>query len=166
MQLTDGARTAPVGADLAHIDTWIFDLDNTLYPSSSHLFDQVSQRIGDYIATAFEVDREEAYKLQKGYFREYGTTLRGLMLKHGMDPTPFLDYVHDIDLAPIARGDTLEAALGRLPGRKLVFTNADAPYAKRVMARLGIGHHFSDILRYRGGQLDTQAVSPSLRTAR
>ncbi len=145
MQLTDGARTAPGGADLAHIDTWIFDLDNTLYPSSSRLFDQVSQRIGDYIATAFDVDRQEAHKLQKGYFREYGTTLRGLMLKHDMDPAPFLDYVHDIDLSPIAPSDALESALGRLPGRKLVFTNADAPYAERVMARLGIGHHFSDI---------------------
>ncbi len=145
MQLTDGARTAPGGADLAHIDTWIFDLDNTLYPSSSHLFDQVSQRIGDYIASAFDVDREEAHKLQKGYFRKYGTTLRGLMLKHGMEPAPFLDYVHDIDLTPIARSEILETALGRLPGRKLVFTNADAPYAKRVMARLGIGHHFSEI---------------------
>ena len=144
MQLTKGTR-APAGADLAHIDTWIFDLDNTLYPSSSHLFDQVSQRIGDYIADWFDVDREEARRLQKGYFREYGTTLRGLMLKHDMDPTPFLDYVHDIDLSPIARSDTLEAALGRLPGRKLVFTNADAPYAERVMARLGIGHHFSGI---------------------
>ena len=145
MQLTDGARTAPGGADLAHIDTWIFDLDNTLYPSSSHLFDQVSQRIGDYIAAAMDVDREEARLLQKGYFRKYGTTLRGLMLKHDMDPAPFLDYVHDIDLSPIARSDTLDAALGRLPGRKLVFTNADAPYAERVMARLGIGHHFSGI---------------------
>ena len=145
MQLTVGARSAPSGADLAHIETWIFDLDNTLYPSSSRLFDQVSQRIGDYIATAFDVDRDEAYRLQKGYFREYGTTLRGLMLKHDMDPAPFLDYVHDIDLSPIAPSDTLEAALGRLPGRKLVFTNADAPYAKRVMARLGIGHHFSGI---------------------
>ncbi len=145
MQLTEGVRSAPTGADLAHIETWIFDLDNTLYPSSSHLFDQVSQRIGDYIATAFDVDRAEAHRLQKGYFREYGTTLRGLMLKHDMDPAPFLDYVHDIDLSPIARSDTLEAALARLPGRKLVFTNADAPYAKRVMARLGIGHHFSEI---------------------
>ena len=145
MQLTDGARAAPGGADLAHIDTWIFDLDNTLYPSSSHLFDQVSQRIGDYIASAFDVDRQEAHRLQKGYFREYGTTLRGLMLKHDMDPAPFLDYVHDIDLSPIAPSDALEVALGRLPGRKLVFTNADAPYARRVMARLGIGHHFSDI---------------------
>jgi len=145
MQLTDGARTTPAGADLAHIDTWIFDLDNTLYPSSSRLFDQVSQRIGDYIATAFDVDRDEAHRLQKGYFREYGTTLRGLMLKHDMDPAPFLEFVHDIDLSPITRSDALEAALGRLPGRKLVFTNADAPYAERVMARLGIGHHFSGI---------------------
>ena len=145
MQLTDGARTAPSGADLAHIDTWIFDLDNTLYPSSSRLFDQVSHRIGAYIATALDVDAEEARRLQKSYFREYGTTLRGLMLKHSMDPAPFLEFVHDIDLSPIARSDALEAALGRLPGRKLVFTNADAPYAERVMSRLGIGHHFSGI---------------------
>ena len=120
-------------------------LDNTLYPSSSRLFDQVSRRIGAYIASVLDVDAEEARRLQKSYFREYGTTLRGLMLKHGMDPAPFLEFVHDIDLSPIARSDTLEAALGRLPGRKLVFTNADAPYAERVMARLGIGHHFSDI---------------------
>ena len=145
MQLSDGTRSAPAGTELAHIDTWIFDLDNTLYPSSSHLFDQVSRRIGDYIATVLEVDRDEAGRLQKGYFREYGTTLRGLMLKHGMKPAPFLEFVHDIDLAPIARSDELEAALGLLPGRKLVFTNADAPYARRVMARLGIGHHFSGI---------------------
>ena len=145
MQLTEGTRGAPAGDDLAHIDTWIFDLDNTLYPSSSRLFDQVSQRIGAYIADAFDVDRDEAHRLQKGYFREYGTTLRGLMLKHDMDPAPFLEFVHDIDLSPIGRSDALEAALGRLPGRKLVFTNADAPYAERVMARLGIGHHFSGI---------------------
>ncbi len=145
MQLSEGARSVPAGADLAHIETWIFDLDNTLYPSSSHLFDQVSQRIGAFIATALELDPAEAKRVQKSYFREYGTTLRGLMLKHGMDPAPFLEYVHDIDLSPIAPSDDLEAALGRLPGRKLVFTNADAPYAERVMARLGIGHHFSDI---------------------
>lgn len=145
MQLTDGARGAPAGADLAHIETWIFDLDNTLYPSSSHLFDQVSHRIGTYIASVLDVDHAEAKRLQKSYFREYGTTLRGLMLKHSMDPAPFLEYVHDIDLSPIGRSDALEAALARLPGRKLVFTNADAPYAERVTARLGIDHHFSEI---------------------
>ena len=145
MQLTEGSARAPAGGDLAHIDTWIFDLDNTLYPSSSHLFDQVSHRIGAFIADWLDVEEAEARRLQKSYFREYGTTLRGLMLKHGMDPAPFLEFVHDIDLSPIARSDDLEAALARLPGRKLVFTNADAPYARRVMARLGIGHHFSGI---------------------
>ena len=145
MQLTEGTKGAPAGADLAHIETWIFDLDNTLYPSNSRLFDQVDQRIGAFIANLFDVDRVEARRLQKSYFREYGTTLRGLMLKHDMAPAPFLEYVHDIDLSPIARSDILEAALGRLPGRKLVFTNADAPYAERVLARLGIDHHFSGI---------------------
>ena len=136
---------APSGADLAHIEAWIFDLDNTLYPSSSCLFDQVSQRIGTYIENLFDVDRTEARRLQKNYFRDYGTTLRGLMLKHGMEPGPFLEFVHDIDLSPLSPSKTLEAALARLPGRKLVFTNADVPYAERVMARLGIDHHFSAI---------------------
>ena len=105
----------------------------------------MSQRIGAYIARTFDLDQEEARRLQKTYFREYGTTLRGLMLEHGMDPAPFLEFVHDIDLSPLSPSKTLEVALGRLPGRKLVFTNADTPYAERVMARLGIDHHFSAI---------------------
>lgn len=135
----------PNGADLTHIETWVFDLDNTLYPSSSRLFDQVSQRIGQYVAEMFDVDAAEAHRLQKSYFHEYGTTLRGLMMKHGMEPGPFLDFVHDIDLSPLSPSAALEAALDRLPGRKVIFTNADVPYAERVMARLGIDHHFSEI---------------------
>ncbi len=145
MQLKTPAPAPPEAADLAHIETWIFDLDNTLYPASSRLFDQVDRRIGAFIADFFDVAHDEAKRLQKSYFREYGTTLRGLMTKHDMEPGPFLEFVHDIDLSPLAPSPELEAALGRLPGRKLVFTNADEPYAERVMDRLGIGHHFSAI---------------------
>lgn len=145
MQLTDRATPPPRAADLAHVETWIFDLDNTLYPSSSRLFDQVDRRIAAYIADWLGVDRTEARRLQKSYFRDYGTTLRGLMVKHGMEPGPFLEFVHDIDLSPLAPSAALGAALARLPGRKLVFTNADVPYAERVMAQLGIDRHFSAI---------------------
>lgn len=145
MQLSARATPPPRAADLAHVETWIFDLDNTLYPARSRLFDQVDRRIAAYIAEWLGVDRTEARRLQKRYFRDYGTTLRGLMVKHGMAPGPFLEYVHDIDLSPLAPSAALGAALARLPGRKLVFTNADVPYAERVMARLGIERHFSAI---------------------
>ncbi len=135
----------PASEDVAHIDTWVFDLDNTLYPASSRLFDQVSERIGTFIADYFSVDRAEARRRQKDYFHKYGTTLRGLMIEHELDPTEFLDFVHDIDLSPIAPNPALDAAIERLPGRKLIFTNADVPYAERVMARLGVAHHFEAI---------------------
>ena len=126
----------PNGADLAHIDTWVFDLDNTLYPSSSRLFDQVSQRIGAFIAEMFDVDETEARHLQKSYFHEYGTTLRGLMMKHGMEPGPFLEYVHDIDLSPLSPSAALENALARLPGRKAQITTPMKKMNKAKSAQL------------------------------
>ena len=135
----------PVRADLGHVDTWIFDLDNTLYPSTSRLFDQIDLRIGQFIAQRFNVGREEARKIQKSYFREHGTTLNGLMTEHDIAPKEFLDYVHDIDFSPLEPSAGLEAALGALPGRKLIFTNADVPYARKVLACLGVDHHFEHV---------------------
>ncbi len=135
----------PIGADLAHVNTWIFDLDNTLYPATSRLFDQIDVRIGQFIAKLFDVDKKEARKIQKSYFREHGTTLHGLMSEHGMAPEEFLEYVHDIDFSPLQPTPGLEAALAALPGRKLIFTNADTPYAEKVLACLGVAHHFEHI---------------------
>ena len=135
----------PVRDDLSHVDTWIFDLDNTLYPSTSRLFDQIDLRIGQFIAERFNVDRQEARKIQKSYFREHGTTLNGLMTEHDVAPEEFLDYVHDIDFSPLEPSAGLEAALGALPGRKLIFTNADVTYARKVLARLGVDHHFEHV---------------------
>ena len=132
-------------ADLSHVNTWIFDLDNTLYPAKCRLFDQIDARIGQFIAQLFKVGVLEARKIQKNYFREHGTTLNGLMTQHGMAPEKFLDFVHDIDFSPLEPSAGLEAALDRLPGRKLIFTNADVPYSRKVLARLGIGHHFEHI---------------------
>ncbi len=135
----------PAPGALAGIDTWIFDLDNTLYPARCRLFDQIDVRIGEFIRRFFGVDHGEAKRIQKAYFKAHGTTLRGLMLEHNLAPEEYLDYVHDIDFSILEPADRLERALGKLEGRKLIFTNADVPYAERVMARLGLRHHFEDI---------------------
>ncbi|MBA3898550.1 MAG: pyrimidine 5'-nucleotidase, partial [Sphingomonadaceae bacterium] len=107
---------------LAHIDAWIFDLDNTLYPHSARLFEQVDRRITDYIARLFQVGHDEAYRIQKGYFHARGTTLAGLMAEHGVDPHEYLADVHDIEMDMLEENAPLAAAIAKLPGRKLVFT--------------------------------------------
>ncbi len=130
---------------LKNAEAWVFDLDNTLYPASSNLFAQIDERMRSYIADFLGLELDEAERLQKRYFRQYGTTLRGLMNRHGMDPRPFLDHVHAVDLSPVPPDPALEAALARLRGRKLIFTNATADHAENIMARLGVGHHFEAI---------------------
>ena len=127
------------------METWVFDLDNTLYPKSCNLFVGVEILIRDFVAETLGLDPDRAFALQKQYFREYGTTLRGLMTHHDVDAHAFLDHVHAIDLTPVVPDARLEAALARLPGRKIVFTNADSKHALRVMDRLGIGHHFDAV---------------------
>jgi putative hydrolase of the HAD superfamily len=132
-------------AELSHIRNWIFDLDNTLYPASSNLFPLIDARIGAYVARLLGVDADEAHRIQKGYFHEHGTTLSGLMAEHDVDPHHYLGDVHDIEMDLLTRNDALAAALARLPGRKLVFTNGDGPYAARVLDRLGLGESFEAI---------------------
>jgi putative hydrolase of the HAD superfamily len=127
------------------IDTWVFDLDNTLYPASSKLFDQVSRRMTGFIAEYFDIAPDAALARQKDFFMRYGTTLRGLMIEHGMDPEPFLDYVHKIDVGLVDPNPDLALKLGLLPGRKLIFTNSSRIHAKRVMERIGITEHFEEI---------------------
>ena len=130
---------------LSHIDHWIFDLDNTLYPASARLFDQIDVKMGDYISGLLDVDRVEARRIQKKFFHSHGTTLSGLMEAHSVEPSHFLDYVHDIDLEVIDEDRALVEAIGELPGRKFVFTNGDGPYARRVLDRLGLGASFEAI---------------------
>jgi putative hydrolase of the HAD superfamily len=131
--------------DLAHVESWIFDLDNSLYPHSCNLFELIDRRMGEYIQRLLNVDAAEARRVQKSYFHAHGTTLAGLMATHGVDPHDFLDFVHDIDLARIAADPDLVAALDRLPGRKFVFTNASEDYARRVLERLGLGNAFDGL---------------------
>ena len=132
-------------AALDHVEWWVFDLDNTLYPASCNLFAQVDQRIGEFIAGYLKVDADEARRIQKQYFREYGTTLRGLMSHHALLPDRFLEYVHLIDVSPVPPSPALAAALGRLDGRKIVFTNGSTAHAERVMDRLGVSQHFDGV---------------------
>lgn len=127
------------------IDTWIFDLDNTLYPASCNLFVQIDQRIGAFVAELLGVDAVAARRLQKDWFHAHGATLRGLMLDHGVDPAAYLEYVHAIDHSPVQANPALDLVLERLPGRKLVFTNGSTRHAERVMDRLGIARHFEGI---------------------
>jgi putative hydrolase of the HAD superfamily len=130
---------------LAHVDTWIFDLDNTLYPASADLFGLIDQRMTAFIARLLDIDLIEARAIQKGYFREHGTTLSGLMQAHGVDPHDFLAFVHDVEMDALAEDQRLVRAVAALPGRKLIFTNGDAPYAQRVLSKLGLGESFETI---------------------
>jgi putative hydrolase of the HAD superfamily len=142
--LTTASTTANLRLEgrLAQVRTWLFDMDNTLYPSRANLFGQIDRKMEAFVGNLLGLNRDEARAVQKRYFHEHGTTLRGLMLSHGVDPHEFLDFVHDIDMSVLDPDPRLAAALKRLPGRKIVFTNGDAPYAERVLAALGIRDAF------------------------
>jgi len=130
---------------LRRVESWIFDLDNSLYPASTDLFALIDRRMGDYIMQLVGCDAVEARRVQKSYFHEHGTTLAGLMKTHGTDPHDFLEFVHDIDLARLSADPRIVAALDRLPGRKFVFTNASEGYARRVLDRLGLANAFDGL---------------------
>jgi putative hydrolase of the HAD superfamily len=138
----------------AAIETWVFDLDNTLYPHHLNLWQQVDGRIRDYIVGFLNITHDEAFRLQKDYYRRYGTTLRGLMEEHGLDPDKFLEMVHDIDHSPLTPDPALGAAIARLPGRKLILTNGTRRHAQAVMRRLDIEQHFEDVFDIAAAELE------------
>lgn len=129
----------------AHIRDWIFDLDNCLYPAATGLFDLIDERMAAYIQRLLDCDPEEAKRVQKAHFHEHGTTLAGLMKEHEVDPHDFLSDVHDIELDRVQCDERLARLLPRLPGRRFVFTNGDAPYARRVLDAIGVADHFDDL---------------------
>lgn len=130
---------------LGHVRNWIFDLDNTLYPASADLFGLIDAKMTAYVQELLGLDWQAARTLQKDYFHAHGTTLSGLMADHGVDPHSFLSYVHDIEMDALVEDRRLIEAVARLPGRKLIFTNGDASYAGRVLARLGLSESFEAI---------------------
>ena len=143
-----GAPSADTEQDLtpfASINAWVFDLDNTLYPRHSNLFEQVDQRIGDYVQRLLKLNAEDAHRVQKDYYRRYGTTLRGLMEEHGIGADEFLEYVHDIDHDSIKPDPKLTSAIDRLPGRKFILTNGSRRHAEKIAEKLGFTNHFEDI---------------------
>ena len=132
-------------ADLRHVDAWIFDLDNTLYRSSEAMLAQTDELMGSFIAGFLNVDRAEARRVQKAYFREHGLTLRGLMVEHGLDPDDYMRHLSRLDVSEIEPDPELVAAVARLPGRKFVDTNAFSFHAERVLKRLGLEGHFDAV---------------------
>jgi putative hydrolase of the HAD superfamily len=129
----------------SHITDWVFDLDNCLYPASTELFALIDERMGAYIQRLLRCDPVEARRVQKAHFHAHGTTLAGLMAEHGVDPHDFLNDVHAIPLDRVSPDARLARGLGRLPGRKFVFTNGDAPYATRVLQAIGVHEQFEDL---------------------
>lgn len=134
-----------MGTNFAEVTEWVFDLDNTLYPPETDLFAQIDVRMAGFISDVLGVGREEARTLQKHYYRTYGTTLRGLMTEHGLDPHAFLDHVHDIDHSAIGENAALAEAIAALPGRKFILTNGTRRHAENVSGRIGIAHLFDDV---------------------
>jgi putative hydrolase of the HAD superfamily len=132
-------------AAFARTNTWVFDLDNTLYPVECELFEQVDRRMETFIAERLSISRDAAHRLQKDYWKRYGTTLRGLMLHHDVAPETYLAFVHEIDLSVLPENPALKAAIERLPGRKVIFTNGPAHHAAAVLDRLGMTGHFETI---------------------
>jgi len=129
----------------AHVDTWVFDLDNTLYPHHVNLWQQVDARIGAYIGNFLKVDAVEARRIQKDYYKRYGTSMRGMMTEHGVSADDYLAYVHEIDHSPLEPNPAMGEAIARLPGRKLILTNGSTDHAGKVLARLGFPEHFEAV---------------------
>jgi putative hydrolase of the HAD superfamily len=140
--------------NFSHVETWVFDLDNTLYPHHLNLWQQVDERIRNYIADFLKITHDEAFRLQKDYYKRYGTSMRGMMTEHGMKPDDFLAFVHEIDHSPLVPDAALGDALEKLPGRKLILTNGTRAHADAVMKRLEIDHLFEDVFDIAAADLE------------
>ncbi len=150
--LNADAPAAP-GADLTGVETWLFDLDNTLYPPEVGFLELVEQRILAYFMDLTGLPAEEAWALQKRYLKQYGSAAPGLVKHHEVDPHAFMRFVHDVPLDSLEPDPALRAALARLPGRRLVFTNGSAWHADRVLGRLGIADQFEDVFHAEAANL-------------
>ena len=154
--MATSSRPPPRGFD--QVETWVFDLDNTLYPHHLNLWQQVDERIRSYVADFLKVSKDEAFRLQKDYYKRYGTTMRGLMAEHGMQPDDYLEYVHQIDHSPLEPNPALGAALEKLVGRKLILTNGTRKHADAVMKKLEVHEHFEDIFDIAAADLEPKPL--------
>jgi putative hydrolase of the HAD superfamily len=145
------------------IDTWVFDLDNTLYPHHVNLWQQVDARIGEFVSAWLKVSADEARRIQKDYYRRYGTTMRGMMTEHGVHADDYLAYVHRIDHSPLQPNPAMGAAIAKLPGRKLILTNGSTDHADKVLQRLGIGAHFEAVFDIIAAELEPKPAPQTYR---
>ncbi len=139
------SAAATFGPDFRHVTHWVFDLDNTLYRADNGIFARIDARMTQFVSQHLKLERDAARSLQKSLYRDHGTTLNGLIKLHGIDPEPYLDYVHDIDLSDLHADPALGFAIERLPGRRYIFTNGCARHAARILERLGLTHLFSEV---------------------
>ena len=143
----------------AHVDTWVFDLDNTLYPHHVNLWQQVDKRIGEFVSRWLSVSPEEARRIQKDYYRRFGTTMRGMMTLHGVHADDFLAYVHQIDHSPLEPNPAMGTAIATLPGRKLILTNGSVDHVDKVLERLGLSGHFDAVFDIIAAELEPKPAS-------
>jgi putative hydrolase of the HAD superfamily len=146
-----------------HIDTWVFDLDNTLYPHHVNLWQQVDRRIGEFVSAWLKVSAAEARRIQKDYYRRYGTTMRGMMTEHGVRADDYLAYVHQIDHSPLEPNPAMGAAIAKLSGRKLILTNGSTDHAGKVLERLGLSGHFEAVFDIIAAELEPKPAPQTYR---
>ena len=152
------ASSKPAPRDFRTVETWVFDLDNTLYPHDLNLWQQIDERIRAFVSEFLSVTKDDAFRVQKDYYKRYGTTMRGLMAEHAMKPDDFLEFVHKIDHSPLLPNPELGAAIEQLPGRKLILTNGTRKHAEAVMQRLEIHRHFEDVFDIAAANLDPKPL--------
>ena len=137
-----------------HVDSWVFDLDNTLYPHHVNLWHQVDARIEQFVSAWLKVSPQQARLIQKDYYRRYGTTMRGMMTEHGVRADDYLAYVHKIDHSPLEPNPAMGEAIARLPGRKLILTNGSVDHVEAVLSRLGLSSHFDAVFDIIAAELE------------
>jgi putative hydrolase of the HAD superfamily len=158
MTMSASASRSQALRGFEHIDTWVFDLDNTLYPHDVNLWQQIDVRIRDFIADFLQLSPQQAFRVQKDYYRRYGTSMRGLMIEHGLEPDTFLDFVHAIDHSPLQPNPALGAAIANLKGRKLILTNGTRSHARAVLERLDIAPYFDDVFDIVAAELEPKPL--------
>src|SRR6201990_2850427 len=144
-----------------HVDTWVFDLDNTLYPHHVNLWQQVDARITEFVSSWLKISSEEARRVQKDYYQRYGTTMRGMMTEHGVHADDYLAYVHKIDHSPLEPNPAMGEAIARLKGRKLILTNGSTDHVDAVLARLGIASQFDGVFDIVAAELEPKPAPPT-----
>jgi putative hydrolase of the HAD superfamily len=137
-----------------HVDSWVFDLDNTLYPHHVNLWQQVDARINEFVSSWLNISNDEARAVQKDYYKRFGTTMRGMMTLHGVHADDYLAYVHKIDHSPLQPNPDMGAAIAKLPGRKLILTNGSVDHVDAVLGRLGLSNHFDGVFDIIAAELE------------